>query len=97
MEIPPPNENGWRSREGQLEIVWMTLPPAPDSVLECVNCGCKTGCKMQQCSCNKAGLQCTDVCNCEGCANIEEDEDDGENLDSNLGDDDLYSDEDDDI
>ena len=91
------NGNGWRSHEGQLEIVWMTLPPARDSVLECVNCGCKTGCKTQRCSYIKAGLRCTDVYNCVGCANFDEDvEDAGEDLDSNMGDDDLFSDVDDD-
>ena len=62
MTIPPIDENGWRLYDGELHIVWMTTPPAPDSLLECINCGCKTGCKTQRCSCMKGVLQCTDVC-----------------------------------
>jgi hypothetical protein len=69
MTIPPIDENGWRLYDGELHIVWMTTPPAPDSLLECINCGCKTGCKTQRCSCMKGVLQCTDVCTCVGCTN----------------------------
>jgi hypothetical protein len=69
MAIPPIDENGWRLYDGELHIVWMTTPPAPDSLLECINCGCKIGCKTQRCSCMKVALQCTDVCTCVGCTN----------------------------
>lgn len=76
MTIPPPSENGWQIIEGQLEVVWMTIPPAPDSLLENVHCGCKTGCNSQQCSCYKSTFKCTDVCRCSGCTNADVDVED---------------------
>jgi hypothetical protein len=63
MAIPPIDENGWRLYDGELHIVWMTTPPAPDSLLGCINCGCKIGCKTQRCLCMKVALQCM------GCTN----------------------------
>ena len=50
--------------KGQLEIIWMTRPSSPDSLIECVSCKCKTGCKTLRCSCRKSSLSCTDVCGC---------------------------------
>ena len=44
-------------------------PPAPDSLLDCVNCKCKTGCQTQRCSCKKANLNCTELCSCCDCHN----------------------------
>ncbi|XP_046856604.1 uncharacterized protein LOC124449684 [Xenia sp. Carnegie-2017] len=78
MDIPPPDENGWKTIDGKLQIVWMTIPPAPDSLLDNVNCGCKTGCNSQRCSCNKAGVKCTDVCSCTACTNVDIDDNDVE-------------------
>ena len=90
MDIPPVNENGWRVSDGELEIVWMTTPPMPDSLLECINCGCKTGCQTQRCSCLKCALKCTGICSCVGCSNgryseeeSEEEEDIGLDTDEN--------------
>ncbi len=74
MNIPSLHQQGWRLVDDELQIVWMTRPPAPDSILECINCGCKTGCNTQRCACKKSALQCTDVCTCVGCTNIEGDE-----------------------
>jgi hypothetical protein len=59
-----PDGHGWYIENGQLRIKWMTLPVAPDSVLEIVNCSCKTGCKYNRCSCKKANLNCTDLYKC---------------------------------
>ena len=50
----------------------MTLPAAPDPLLEIVKCTCKTGCKTQRCSCTKAQQKCSDLCSCESCSNIVE-------------------------
>lgn len=98
MSIPPPGCHGWQIVDGELQIVWMTRPPAPDSILEFIHCGCKTGCKTQRCSCRKATIQCTDVCTCAGCENavitddeqsdeeIDEDIDEGEALDLDMDD-----------
>ena len=69
MDIPPPGCHGWWIVDGVLKIVWMTRPPAPDSILEFIHCGCKTGCETHRCSCKKAMMQCTDVCTCAGCMN----------------------------
>jgi hypothetical protein len=69
MNVPSPAGNGW-ILDGEYKIVWMTLPPAPDSLLEIVKCTCKTGCNTQRCSCLKAQLKCGDLCSCETCTNI---------------------------
>lgn len=68
-QLFPPVGNGWRLSNGQLEIVWMTRPSAPDSLREYVDCKCKTGCGTQRCSCLKAGLKCTECCRCANCQN----------------------------
>jgi hypothetical protein len=68
-QLFPPVGNGWRLSDGQLEIVWMTRPSAPDSLREYVDCKCKTGCGTQRCSCLKAGLKCTECCRCANCQN----------------------------
>ena len=67
--VPPPVDNGWNLANGELTIVWMTRPSAPQSLLECVECRCKTGCKSMRCSCRKADLKCTDLCGCSDCQN----------------------------
>ena len=41
------------------------LQPAPDAVLHLIKCGCvKEKCSSNRCKCRKAGLPCTDLCNC---------------------------------
>lgn len=80
LQLPPAPGNGWRLSDGQLEIIWMTRPSAPDSLLEYVQCKCKTGCKTQRCSCLKAGLRCTDFCGCADCQNGQPEESDEEKL-----------------
>jgi hypothetical protein len=37
MTIPPIDGNGWHLYDEELHIVWMTTPPAPDSLLECIS------------------------------------------------------------
>ena len=69
MNIPSPAGHGW-ILDGEYKILWMTLPAAPDSLLEIVKCTCKTGCKTQRCSCTKAQLNCSDLCSCESCSNV---------------------------
>ena len=67
--IPSPINNGWTLNNGELEMVWMTRPPAPDALLDSINCKCKTECKTFRCSCKKANLACTDLCSCCDCQN----------------------------
>lgn len=45
------------------------VPPALDGILENANCGCKTGCATKRCACQKAALQCTNLCSCKNCKN----------------------------
>ena len=81
MVIPSPIGNAWQLSDGEIEIQWMTRPPAPDSLLECTAYKCKTGSQTKRCSCQKAGLKCTELCSCVGCRNgdVDEDEENGQN------------------
>ncbi len=47
MNVPSPAGNGC-ILDGEYKILWMTLPPAPDSLLEIVKCTCKARCKTQR-------------------------------------------------
>ena len=57
LDLPLSENNGWLVSNDQLQISWMTKPDAPDSLLELVQCKCKTGCETMQCSCLKSGLK----------------------------------------
>merc|ERR1712105_583825 len=71
-DIPTPEGKGWLKKEGSLVIDWMSLPPAPDSIMELVHCSCKsTGCAKGKCSCLSNLFLCTDLCFCENCKNCE--------------------------
>ncbi len=51
----------------------------PDAIVKIVSCKCKskTPCVSRHCSCKRAGLLCTDVCDCvNDCDNREHDEED---------------------
>ena len=91
MDIPSPDGNGW-ILDGEYKILWMTLPAAPDSLLQIVKCTCKKGCTSQRCSCLKAQLKCSDLCSCENCSNfiavdedtiVSEDDDDNDDVSDN--------------
>ncbi|XP_028411728.1 uncharacterized protein LOC114534481 [Dendronephthya gigantea] len=70
LHLPTFYNHGWKvDGEGNVEIAWMTIPAAPDSILEFVNCKCTKGCENRRCSCLKASLKCTDVCQCHDCKN----------------------------
>ena len=83
LNLPNFTEHGWRIDEsGEVCVKRMSLPPAPDSILVLVKCKCTKGCENNRCSCNKSGLQCTDVCKCSDCKNGKannEDPDDSDN------------------
>ena len=43
VNLPSPVGNGWTLKnDDELEITWMTRPPAPQSLIECVEWKCKT-------------------------------------------------------
>ena len=70
MNAPTFSGHGWEIDDlGHMHVTWMTLPPAPDSVLDFVNCRCKTSCINNRCSCKKANLKCSKLCNCIDCQN----------------------------
>ena len=64
------------------------LPPAPGAILQLVQCGCpKERCSTNRCQCRKAGINCTDLCNCS---------DNSETCENDVQEDDvIYSDEED--
>ena len=67
-----PLDYGWQIVNEVLLPVKMTLPPAPEKLLQIVRCGCKTGCDSKKCSCRRHGLDCSSACkDCRGisCSN----------------------------
>ena len=68
LASPSPVGHGWKLKDNQLQIVWGTQEPAPESILECVQCKCQKGYKAR-CSCYKSDLKCTELCQCKSCEN----------------------------
>ena len=87
-ELPSPQHYGWRMDQEEWVPVMTNLPPAPEGILQLVQCGCsKERCSTNRCQCRKAGLNCTDLCNCS---------DNDETCDNEVQEEDvLYSDEED--
>ncbi len=50
------------------------MPVAPEELVTIIRCNCKSGCKTNQCTCKKNGLNCGAGCiKCEdNCENREE-------------------------
>ena len=46
-----PNMGGYIGENDKVYVKWMTLPPAPDSILVLVNCKCAKACEKNRCSC----------------------------------------------
>ena len=89
---PPPEKYGWVNKNNVYEEIMTTLPPAPDALINLIQCKCKKSqCSNLLCSCKKAKLKCTDLCGCSmqndfECANtiadnIEDANSDDENMD----------------
>ena len=71
--IYPLSDNGWKVREGWLEIDWDDDHNS-EQVKENVHlllrgCGCKKGCNTKRCSC-KAGRHCGPGCVCSLCEDV---------------------------
>ena len=60
---------GWKLEDDQLQIVYGTQKPAPESILECVHCKCQKRYKTKRCSCYKSDLKSTKLCQCNSCEN----------------------------
>jgi hypothetical protein len=58
---------GWKTNNGMMVPVHTDLKPAPDNLLEAINCNCKADCGTLRCSCRKHGLECSPACGeCKG-------------------------------
>ena len=65
MELPSPEDWGWRSGEdGNWVIHWSNNGPIAEVCKELKKCGCKTECS-RRCSCKSSGLPCTSLCTCQ--------------------------------
>ena len=80
-QIPNPSGHGWKLENSQFTIDWMTIPPAPDSILEFLSCNCTKSCDSNRCICRTNGLKCTDMCKLKDCSNATK-ESDGEESDN---------------
>ena len=59
----------WTIKGSTIALTVSTAPVAPQALLDVVSCSCTTegkACSGARCSCNSAGLSCTDYCKCEG-------------------------------
>ena len=61
--------------EADLAPIPSTLPPAPQSIMDVMQCGCKTNCSTNRCRCQRLQTPCSELCDCspEMCINDEED------------------------
>ena len=69
--VPSPHQHGWLVAGDSISIVWITRPPAPSALLHALmHCGCSGGCSSTRCTCFRANVKCTDVCQCSSnCSN----------------------------
>jgi hypothetical protein len=76
--IPSPDAgHGWIMEDGQLDIEWMTGPPAPEVVLQLMSCKCKRQCQPD-CPCVVNGFLCSPACKLQPCQNMCDDEDEAD-------------------
>ena len=87
-ELPSLQHYWWWMDHDEWVPVMTNLPPALEAILQLVQFGCsKERCSTNPCQCCKAGLNCTDLCNCS---------DNGDTWDHDVQEEDvLYSDEED--
>ncbi|XP_065671561.1 uncharacterized protein LOC136089469 [Hydra vulgaris] len=82
INVMSPVGNGWQIINDQINILWLKNPPVSDVILDIVSCGCKSGCKTNQCSCHRGSLNCSELCKCTNCENKKMNSD--ENTDSDI-------------
>ena len=67
-DIPSPVDCGWKLHNNELEIDWMNMQPAQETILELSTCTCKKSkCKVGHASkncCIFFGISCTELCTC---------------------------------
>ena len=65
LQLPEPEEIGWKIEQDELVPILMTKQPIPESCIAMIKCTtCKTGCRSKRCACRKGGLPCTGLCGC---------------------------------
>ena len=65
LNLPTFYNQGWKiDDQGKVVVEWMTIPAAPSSILEFVHSKCTKDCENRWCSCVKASLKCSDLCQC---------------------------------
>ena len=75
IEIPDPSGFGWvQEDDNTLGVKWMTGLPAPQVVLDLLNCDCRRACIVPHCTCISNGLKCTLMCRLQNCENKPEDD-----------------------
>ena len=67
--LPPPISCGWKEEDGHLKTQHTDQLPAPKATVDICSCKCKKDCSNAQCSCERNGLPCTEMCLCENCEN----------------------------
>ena len=56
-------DHGWtEDDEGGIAVKWLTMKPAPESVLQDLSCKCKRKCISSSCACLQNGFKCSVVC-----------------------------------
>ena len=64
MCLPSIEDFGWeKDNQGFISPLHCRIPPAPESVINLIKCGCGTGCS-RNCSCRKNRIACTELCTC---------------------------------
>ena len=61
-----PSNWGWILIDNIYQPLWMTQREASVECRELIKCVCKKGCNSGRCRCSKAGLPCTELCQCGG-------------------------------
>ena len=69
LVLPSPSEYGWVLESGRWRPYWSNLPEAGTACRELIKCSCKLNCKGR-CSCYKANLPCTALCQCDCDQNV---------------------------
>ncbi|XP_028407266.1 uncharacterized protein LOC114529889 [Dendronephthya gigantea] len=93
ISAPSPNGYGWTLDGSKLDIKWGLKECAPESILEYVMCRCKKGRSTKRCSCQKAELPCTELCQCSECKNVESNANDESDIDYGSDEDDDQDDD----
>ena len=75
--LPDPENFGWKWDDDNsiYEPIMTTLLPAPESVIDLSMCRCRTKCENLRCKCRKNELNCSEMCLCIDCGNMDRDGD----------------------